>query len=551
MRRVALFLVLTAAVAQAAPASFGIQQRSRVDSVFKSYESRRSPGCALGVFRNGVISYARGYGMADLERDVPITSASVFEVGSTSKQFAAASIALLVRDGKLSFTDDVRKYIPELPSYGKPITLNELLWHTSGLRDYTDLLELAGYGLEQVTTDDEALALITRQKSLEFPSGTRYEYSNTNYFLLSAIVKRVSGETLAEFAHRRIFAPLGMSQTLYRTNYAMLIPNRALGYGPGTGQRFNNSMSNWEQTGDGGVQISVDDAAKWDENFYQPRVGGKWLISQLQTPGQLQNGKRLGYARGLFVGNYRGLRLVSHGGAWIGYRAAFDRYPDLHTSIVVFCNSDGAPAEALAKSVADIVLQSHLAVLSRVPGRSGEAVTSTSGLSGDYIDETGGDVFHVITRKGRLSLVLAGKAYPLTALSGSSFRVGSTPVRFRIGENGTATAIQIDSGEDAVNARRFTQVRPTAGQLSGAAGNYYSPELDVTWTLSVKGTTVTLDPTRNLPQGAAGNLHPQFNDAFTSDGGFLLRFSRRSNGTIDGFVLSAGRGLRSLIFMRQ
>ncbi|MGB6987240.1 MAG: serine hydrolase domain-containing protein [Candidatus Aquilonibacter sp.] len=539
MRLALLLLALTAGT------------QTRVDAVFKAYDSVRTPGCALGIFRDGVTAYARGYGMADLERDVHITPESVFEVGSTSKQFAAAAIALLVHDGKLSFSDDVRRYIPELPVYGKPITLNELMWHTSGLRDYTDLLELAGYGLEQATTDEQALALIVRQKSLEFPSGTRYEYSNTNYFLLSVIVKRVSGQTLAAFVQRRIFAPLGMMHTLYRTDYAMLIPNRAMGYAPAAGGDFKNSMSNWQQTGDGGVQISVQDALKWDENFYHPRVGGPWLVDQLQTTGHLANGKRLGYARGLFIGTYRGLRFVSHGGAWIGYRAAFDRYPSLHTSIVVFCNSDAAPAEALAKSVADVVLQSHLAPVATAPPARAKSEISTQGLSGAYIDEAGGDVFHVVSSKGGIALVLSGNTYALAPVGPSSFRVGSTLVRFDVAKDGSATAMHVGSGDDEVIAQRFTPVTPAPEQLAGVAGTYYSPELDVTWTLGVSAGSVRLEPTRNLPDGAAGKLHPQMSDTFTSDGGgFLIRFTRDSAGAIDGFALSAGRGLRSLVFAR-
>lgn len=522
-----------------------------IDAVFKQYNAPNVPGCALGVFRNGGIAYARGYGMADLEHNVRITPASLFDVGSVSKQFAAAAITLLADEGKLAVTDDVRKYIPELPDYGAPITLNELMWHTSGLRDYTDLLDLEGYGLEQATTDDEALAAIVRQRHLEFPSGSRYEYSNTNYFLLSVIVKRVTGQTLAEFARRRIFLPLGMKQTVYRTDYAMLIPNRAMGYGPAGSGRFKNSMSNWEQTGDGAVQISIDDAAKWDENFYHPRVGGQHMVDQLQTPGHLANGTRLHYARGLDIGEYRGLRLVSHGGAWIGYRAEFDRYPTVHTSIVVFCNSDAATPATLAKNVADVVLKPYLAP---VPVSVKHAISKNAiaarYLTGSYFDETGGDVYHVIARGNGVALDAGGASYPLTPTGGSSFRLGSTIVRFTIGKNGYATELHLNGGDDRTIARKFTRVTPTSAQLAGATGSYYSPELDVTWRLRTQGDTVALQPSRNLPEGAAGPLHPQLPDTFTSDGGFLIRFTRDSAGAITGFSLSAGRGLRSLVFTR-
>ncbi len=539
-----LGVILALATALDAP------QRARIDAVFKSYTSS-TPGCALGVFRNGAIAYAHGYGMADLERNVPITAESVFDVGSVSKQFAAAAIAMLADQGKLKFTDDVHKFIPELPNYGTPLTLNELMWHTSGLRDYTDLLDLEGYGLEQATTDGDALSAIVRQRHLEFPSGTRYEYSNTNYFLLSVVVKHVTGQTLSEYVSRNIFQPLGMTHTLYRTDYAMLIPNRAMGYAPASNGRFKNSMSNWEQTGDGAVQISIQDVAKWDENFYHPKVGGAQLVSQLQTPGHLSNGEPLHYARGLFIGDYRGLHSVTHGGAWIGYRAAFDRFPTVHTSVVVLCNSDAASPGSLAQGVEDIVLAPYVRPIPHsATAASGKTTVSTVALGGAYFDEAGAEVFRVAVHDSRVALSLGGTEYPLTPVGGSSFRVGSTPVTFVTAGNGAVTALRLGSGDDASFARKFTPVMPTAEQLSGVPGKYYSPELDVTWQLRANGQTLSLAPARYMPEGAAGKLQPQMADTFTSNAGFLIRLTRDPTGAVTGFSLSAGRGLRSLIFTR-
>lgn len=536
--------------ALAAPSSLDRAQVSRIDALFKEDDSRTTPGCALGVFRNGSIAYARGYGMADLEHGVPLTPASVFDVGSISKQFAAAAITLLAEQGKFSFTDDVHKYIPELPDYGAPLTLNELTWHTSGLRDYTSLLDLAGYGLEQATTDDEALGIMTRQRALEFPSGTRYEYSNTNYFLLSVIVKRVSGQTLSQFVHDHIFMPLGMTHTLYRDDYAMLIPNRAMGYAPLGKGRFKNSMSNWQQTGDGAVQISIQDVLKWDENFYEPRVGGQQLLTQLQTPGHLSNGRRLTYGRGLFIENYRGLKLVSHGGAWIGYRGGFDRYPSVHTSVAVFCNSDAAEPEGLARKVADIVLARYLKPV-RANAPTAKSAVPPSMVTGSYFNEESGDVLHVVARGTKVGLDFGGTFYALDPVGPSSFALGTSILEFVVPNGGTATALHF-KGSDGMNdiARKFTPITPTAAQLEGAAGDYYSPELDVTWKLRVDGHTMRLEPTRNLPSGAAGKLQPQMADTFTSDRGFLIRFTRDAGQHITGFRLSAGRGLRALNFTR-
>lgn len=535
--------------ALASPESLSASQRTRVDAVFKEYDTRTTPGCALGVFRNGGIAYARGYGMADLERGVRITPASVFDVGSISKQFAAAAITLLAERHKLSFTDDVRKYIPELPKFGAPVTIDELTWHTSGFRDYTSLLDLAGYGLEQATTDDEALNILTRQTGLDFPSGSQYEYSNTNYFLLSLIVKRASGETLARFARENIFLPLGMTHTLYRDDYAMLVPNRAMGYGPAGKNTFKNSISNWQQTGDGGVQTSINDALKWDDNFYRPRVGGAELPAQLQTPGHLTNGLRLTYGRGLFIGNYRGLRLVSHGGAWIGYRGEIDRYPAVHASIVVFCNSDDARPGILARKVADVVLARDLKPIAAASAHAAMNTVRPASVTGHYFNETTGEVYNVVNQGGKIGLDFSGTFYGLEPAGPTSFWLGTSRLDFAVPKNGVATELRI-VGSDGMNdtAARFIPVVPTAAELTGVTAAYYSRELDVTWKLRADANTVRIEPGRNVV--SPGKLRPQMADTFTSDGGFTIRFTRDAAHRVDGFTLSAGRGLRTLSFTR-
>jgi CubicO group peptidase (beta-lactamase class C family) len=251
----------------------------------------------------------------------------------------------------------VRKYIPELPDYGKKITILNLLNHTSGLRDYLVLFELAGINTDSVTTDDEALALVSHQKSLNFDPGSDWLYSNTGFFLLSIIVKRVSGKSLRDYAAENIFSPLGMTHTQYRDSHTMLIPNRAMAYDPiEKGQGFTFNVSYFEQTGDGAVHTTVGDMLKWDENFYSAQVGGKPFLDEIQQRGQLNSGKMLDYAKGLFIGNYRGLRTVRHGGAWGGYRADLLRFPEQHFSVVCLCNrSDSRPGKR-ADRVADVYL---------------------------------------------------------------------------------------------------------------------------------------------------------------------------------------------------
>jgi CubicO group peptidase (beta-lactamase class C family) len=314
--------------------------------------------------------------MANLEHAIAITSRTVFDIGSTSKQFTASAIALLAQDGKLTLDDDVRKHIPELPQYQKAITIRHLLNHTSGLRDLT-LMSLRGVNFDGVTTDEDALDLIGRQKALNFEPGSEYLYSNSGFFLLSTIVRRASGKSLAQFAHERIFAPLGMHDTHFHDDHTHIVPLRATGYEPSPDGGFRISMSGFEQTGDGAVMTTVEDLLKWDNNFYTPTIGGEPLLRDLHTMGVLTNGRVLSYALGLMIDEYRGLRRVRHGGSWAGYRADLVRFPDTRTTVACLCNLGTANPSALADRAADIILAARLGPAVALAG-SGDSARSAS-----------------------------------------------------------------------------------------------------------------------------------------------------------------------------
>ena len=358
IRAISAFVIL---FASCAVASAREKATKAVDELFADLTKPGSPGCALAVARGGKIIYEKGYGLANIEENVPITPQTVFDIGSTSKQFTAASILLLEKQGKLSIQDDIRKYVPEVPDYGHKITILHLLNHTSGLRDYLTLFELAGVNTDNVTTDDDALAIIARQKALNFEPGSEWLYSNSGFFLLSVIVKRVSRKTLREYAAENIFSPLQMTQTVFRNDHTQLVPNRALAYDPqDSGSGYKLDVSYFEQTGDGAVHTSVEDLLKWDENFYSGKVGGESLLKEMQEPGKLNSGKTLDYAKALFVGKYRGLSFVDHGGSWGGYRAQLLRFPDQHFSVACLCNLANANPEKRAHQVADVLLTSEM-----------------------------------------------------------------------------------------------------------------------------------------------------------------------------------------------
>jgi CubicO group peptidase (beta-lactamase class C family) len=445
-----------------------------VDEVFSDFTKPGSPGCALGVYRDGKIIYAKGYGLANIEENVAITPQSVFDIGSTSKQFTAASILLLEKQGKLSLSDDVRKYIPELPSYNQKINILNLLNHTSGLRDYQTLMELAGINIDNVTTDADALALINRQKALNFAPGSEWLYSNTGFFLLSVIVQRASGKALREFAAVNIFAPLEMTHTQYRGNHAALIANRALAYderADKSGYTLNVSYS--EQTGDGAVHTSVEDLRKWDENFYSPRVGGKEFLSEMQQRGKLNDGKILDYAKGLFRKDYRGLHTVSHSGASGGYQAELLRFPDQHFSVACLCNVANAGPTRRAHQVADIYLGS-LMKPKESPSKESEnkekaeiniASDQVANYSGDYWSEELGVAYRLGMAEGRIKVlsVVDASGLPrannfssdvLRAVGSDEFEVGKSGVTLRFQRAGKQAASAFTL--DATRARGIT-----------------------------------------------------------------------------------------------
>ncbi|MBK8249981.1 MAG: beta-lactamase family protein [Gemmatimonadetes bacterium] len=359
MRFLTCAFTLALLVTPAAGQSIATADIRRIDSVFAAYDRTTSPGCALGIYQNGAITYTRGYGMANLEHGIAISARTVFDIGSTSKQFAATAVVLLQQDGKLNLDDEVRTYIPELPAYQRPLTIRHMLNHTSGLRDYLTLMGLHGTDFDGVTGDQDALDLIVRQQALNFEPGAEFLYSNSGFFLLSQIVKRVSGKTLAQFAHERIFAPLGMHDTHFHDDHRMIVAQRATGYSPST-TGFAIDMSLFEQTGDGAVYTTIEDLIKWDGNFYTPTVGGERLLRDLHTRGKLNNDSTIAYALGLFVDEHRGLRRVRHGGSWAGYRAELLRFPEAKTAVATLCNLGTINPSALADAVAAIVLRDRL-----------------------------------------------------------------------------------------------------------------------------------------------------------------------------------------------
>jgi CubicO group peptidase (beta-lactamase class C family) len=358
IRRVLSFGVLSLS-ASALPAQTTLPDSvvRRIDAVFARY-TPDGPGCVAGVYQNGTIAFAKGYGMANIEYGVPLTPKTPVTTGSVTKQFTAAAIALLVERGRISLDDDVRKYIPELPDYGKTITIRHLVHHTSGLRDWWALVSASGMRSDDGYTVSDVLAVAARQKGLNFDPGAEYNYSNTGYILMAIVVQRASGKTLREFAAGEIFTPLGMTVTHYRDDHNEPLKGRAFAYSPAFNKPGAWTINVWnnDMVGQGGLVTTVEELQRWDENFYTGRVGGKSFLARQLEQGKLNNGTMLPYAFGLQVGKYRGLATVDHSGSTGGYRTDLIRFPSVHTSVATLCNVATADAPGMALRVADVVL---------------------------------------------------------------------------------------------------------------------------------------------------------------------------------------------------
>lgn len=548
-----LLITLGSAVAQdssAANKAAAGKLTDQIDKLFAKWNSAVSPGCALSVMREGRVIYKNGYGMADLDHDIAIRPDTVFHVASMSKQFTAAAVLLLAQDRKLSLDDDIRIYLPEVPDFGTRIRIRDLMYHTSGLPEQWDLLDLAGwrYSLD-VIKDDDVLGLISRWKNLNFKPGEEGFYTNTDYTLLGLIVKRVSGQSLREFTTSRIFKPLGMNDTHFRDDHTEIVKHIAYGYiGNGVGgQRLY--PTNFDTVGATGLLTTVEDLAKWDENFYQPRIGGSVLIEQQLQRGKLNSGKALDFAAGLELASYRGLAIVEQAGTDAGYRADLLRFPDEHFSVACLCNSrDIFPVE-LARKVADIYLARQFKdpAFVRPESAANNVVVPLPLLehySGLYWTKGDSRTRRIVLRDGKLFAF----GIEMMALSQSRFQLTVDPeytFSFERATPGSPQRITIREGGDPPYVLDLiSEFRATPAQLAEYAGSYVSEEIDPVYRVSSQGAKLMLNRPKLKPQ----ELTPLVEDYFAGLGG-VVNFTKDQSGSVTGFVLNS-ESIRSLSFRK-
>ncbi len=527
----------------------------RVDQIFADWDKPDSPGCALAVIQDGSIIYSRGYGMANLELNVPIQPNSIFDIGSTSKQFTALCILILARRGMLSLDDPIQKYLPEMPVYEQPITVRHLVHHTSGIRDYLTLMALANMPFENDYQEPEVVGLIARQKALNFKPGDEHLYCNSGYFLMSEIVERVSGKNLRDFAEENVFGPLGMKHTHFHNNFKEIVPHRASAYNPKEAGGFEIDMGIFDVLGDGAVYTSVEDLLLWDRNYYDNKLdgGGQELIQQMQQVGVLNNGEKLEYAFGLMISNYRGLPMVCHGGSWYGYRAQMMRFPEQHFSVICLANRGDSNPDGKCRQVADVYLEKFFT--DQVEAETSGEQKAFAELSmdallakvGKYQDADGGTIAEIVIGEESLVLETMGQKFPIQPLDENHFAAVNAPVSIDVyfeDENRKLT-IDINQGLQKMDFSRIAPLQLSAAELAEFAGTYYSDELNMTYQFVAGDNLLNVNPSTFFMRV----LKPSTPDTFSS--GILgLHFLRDEAGKVCAFNANAGR-VKDIIFKKQ
>lgn len=508
-------------------------QTLAVNTLVAKFDGPDAPGVSVAVYRAGDVIYSKAVGMADLEHNVPLTTSSAFDIASMSKQFTAMAVVLLHEDGRLSLDDEIQKFIPEVHSEGKRVTIRELLQHTSGIRDYLDLMELAGKDPDnRVVSQSEVLDIIATQRQLNFSPRDAFRYENTSYALMATLVQRVSGKSLREFAAERIFRPLDMNSTQFRDEHTDLIRNRACGYEP-RDSGWSGVTPIYDEVGDGGVWTTVEDLAKWDKNFYQPRVGGTQAIQLLLSQATLNNGLEMSYALGLFVEKYRGFIMVQHGGVDPGYRAQMLRFPTQQLTVAVLANNPAYDVEGLARQIADVFLPKSAEPVEVRPTAT-PTVGDWSQFAGRYLDEATGRIREIAKADDGLILRSRGKNYPLFHLKEWRFEDPSDGTLF-VFESPSQGHLHMTMSRDGQmpSMSRQVPVKVPSWNAGEYEGTYSSLELGVTWRIGSSGSNLVLRR-RAASEEAISVLDK---DEFVGDPG-LLHFLRDAHGTVSAFTVT-------------
>jgi CubicO group peptidase (beta-lactamase class C family) len=525
----------------------------RINQLFAQYSEKDVPGAAIAVIQNGKIQYKNGFGMANLEYDIPITPSTIFHIASVSKQFTVFSILLLEKEGKLSLDDNIRKYIPEVPDFGKIITLRNLANHTSGLRDQWNLLGMAGWRLDDVITKEQILKLVSKQKELNFNPGDEFVYCNTGYTLLAEVVARVSGKTFPEYTEEFIFKPLNMTNTLFYDDHEKIVKNRAYSY-KGAGKGYKKSVLSYANVGATSLFTTVEDLSLWTLNFENPVVGNQDIFNKMSQKAVLNKGDTIEYALGQVINKYKGLNMVSHGGADAGYRTFLGRFPDQKFSVIVFSNDASNDPGKLAMKVADVYLKDEIKTEGKddkkeiKENKSSVNTDTLKAYVGQYelqpgfiitITEENGNIYGQATGQQKMEL---------KAISSNEFSVIGVDAKltFHRDIDNKINLLKLHQG-GVFDAQRMKPFDKSSVRLGEYAGQFHSDELSTEYTFVIKNDTLVATHSRLSDI----KMTPAKTDVFNGDKWFFgqTEFIRDKNKSVIGCKVSSGR-VRNIWFKK-
>ena len=530
--------------------SFGqLKESQEIDTIFKQLFKQNVPGGAIGIIKDGELMYSKGYGIADLEHDIKINSSSVFNTCSISKEFVSFSLLLLEEQGKLNLDDTVQTYLPDFPEYDAPLTIRHFINHTSGIRDVKKLIQLKGKNIFDNLEPEEVYTLIKHQKALEFSPGHKFAWSNSDYFILSMIIEKVSGQSLKTFTQEHIFGPLGMKNTLFYDDNTDLIKNRVFSYNKKNAEDgFDNVMNRTNLIGAGGIYSTIEDLFLWDQNFYNNKLGkgGQKIIKNMHEEGLLNNGESSGYAHSMTINNYKGLKTVGHGGSFAGYRSVILRFPDEKVSVIILANRGDAEPWVLAYHVADVLLKEKFITVSKKTETKtvNPEIThikekfSLAQITGNYEREPG-SLFKFSIKNDSLQLVEWMRKEPLMLINteGNTYKEANNPsLQFIFSElkNHLTQKLTVSGPSFKFISKRKEKFDFSNLNLADYTGDFYSEEIDATHVLFLDDGKLNV----KIANNEALALAPNNIDTFYSDG-YLVHFTR-TNGAISGFDLKYG-----------
>lgn len=555
-RQILLLILISISVC-----SFGqIKESQAIDSIFSEWNKTDVPGCALGIIKDGALIYSKGYGLANMEYDIPNSGSAVFRIGSTSKQFTAACIVLLAEQGKLSLDNNLKSLFPDFPSYAEKITIRQLLNHTSGIRDYLMISYLKGLSDDDYYTDGDVMNWLTNQSDLNFNPGEEFLYSNSGYWLLGQIVKKVSGKNMADFAHEEIFGPLAMNNTHFHNDHTQIVKNRASGYVPSGNDGYKISMTTLDMIGDGGIFTTINDIKKWDDSYYNSNVLSKRFWDMMTQQGILNSGEVIDYASGLDIGEYKGLKTIRHGGAFVGFRAELLRFPEQRLSIAIFANRGDASPSRMANQVADLLLKENFTNVGvenqdQKDVKKDEFVhlktNELENFSGHYWNNTSSLARKVYVKNDTLRYFRSEtNESKLVPISKNEFKMinvqADVLVKFEVNELGENTMSFIaNGGKPSISIKYMPNVY-TKDELLQLSGRYYSSELDVYYSLKPESDLLML----YINDSKKSSLSPIMKNLFSNDDYGIFQFNNDDEGRLSSFRLAAGR-VKNLNFEKK